>query len=67
MPVVRPGRAVAALVLILLLALGFLVLFHVFVLLYEEPALRTRFGESYARYTRAVRRWLPRLPDQAPG
>jgi protein-S-isoprenylcysteine O-methyltransferase Ste14 len=52
---------------ILLLALGFLVLFHIFVILYEEPALRARFGESYARYTRAVRRWLPRLPDQAPG
>lgn len=28
----------------------------------EEPVLRRRFGESYERYTREVRRWLPRLP-----
>jgi protein-S-isoprenylcysteine O-methyltransferase Ste14 len=27
----------------------------------EEPALRQRFGESYARYCKAVPRWLPRL------
>jgi protein-S-isoprenylcysteine O-methyltransferase Ste14 len=44
---------------ILLLAAGFLVFFHAFVLLYEEPTLRGRFGESYERYTRSVRRWMP--------
>lgn len=33
--------------------------FNAFVLLYEEPTLRARFGESYARYSGAVRRWLP--------
>lgn len=27
---------------------------------YEEPTLRSRFGEAYARYTRHVRRWIPR-------
>jgi protein-S-isoprenylcysteine O-methyltransferase Ste14 len=42
------------------LAAGFLFFFHVFVLLYEEPTLRARFGESYEEYTRAVSRWLPR-------
>jgi protein-S-isoprenylcysteine O-methyltransferase Ste14 len=37
------------------------VLVNLFVLGYEEPTLRRRFGESYARYCRAVGRWLPRL------
>jgi protein-S-isoprenylcysteine O-methyltransferase Ste14 len=35
--------------------------FHVFVLVYEEPKLRTTFGQSYHRYCRHVRRWIPRL------
>lgn len=35
--------------------------FFGFVLLYEEPTLRTRFGEEYALYCRGVRRWWPRL------
>jgi protein-S-isoprenylcysteine O-methyltransferase Ste14 len=30
-------------------------------LVYEEPSLRARFGEDYAAYTAAVRRWWPRL------
>ena len=34
---------------------------NLFVIGYEEPALRRRFGESYERYTREVRRWLPRM------
>lgn len=33
----------------------------VFVIWCEEPALRRQFGESYERYTREVRRWVPRL------
>jgi protein-S-isoprenylcysteine O-methyltransferase Ste14 len=33
------------------------VLFNVFVLGYEEPALESRFGESYREYRRAVPRW----------
>lgn len=44
---------------ILLLAAGFLLFFHAFVVLYEEPTLRAEFGESYVRYTESVRRWLP--------
>jgi protein-S-isoprenylcysteine O-methyltransferase Ste14 len=32
-----------------------------FVLLYEEPALRRKFGEEYDRYRRAVPGWWPRL------
>jgi protein-S-isoprenylcysteine O-methyltransferase Ste14 len=39
----------------------FFVCFHWFVVLYEEPALRARFGEGYLRYCTTVRRWVPRL------
>ena len=32
-----------------------------FILLYEEPNLRDRFGDDYAEYCRNVNRWLPRV------
>lgn len=32
---------------------------HLFVVFYEEPTLRRRFGEDYDAYTRAVPRWIP--------
>ena len=35
--------------------------FNLFVLLYEEPTLRRKFGDAYERYCRAVPRWIPRL------
>jgi protein-S-isoprenylcysteine O-methyltransferase Ste14 len=35
---------------------------NLFVLGYEEPTLRGRFGPVYERYTRDVGRWLPKLP-----
>lgn len=34
--------------------------FHLFVLLYEEPTLRSKYGEVYNEYCRNVPRWLPR-------
>ena len=34
---------------------------HLFVLFYEEPALRKKFGAEYEEYCRHVRRWWPRL------
>jgi protein-S-isoprenylcysteine O-methyltransferase Ste14 len=34
---------------------------NLFVIGYEEPALREQFGGDYERYTRAVGRWVPRL------
>ncbi len=34
---------------------------NLFVLGYEEPALRRRFGAEYERYREAVGRWLPRV------
>jgi protein-S-isoprenylcysteine O-methyltransferase Ste14 len=36
------------------------VAFHVFVVGYEEPVLRRRFGVAYANYCDDVGRWLPR-------
>ena len=38
-------------------AAGFLVTAHCFVVLYEERALRSRFGESFRSYRAAVPRW----------
>jgi protein-S-isoprenylcysteine O-methyltransferase Ste14 len=35
---------------------------HLFVIGYEEPTLRRRFGETYAEYRRTVPRWIPRPP-----
>jgi protein-S-isoprenylcysteine O-methyltransferase Ste14 len=32
--------------------------FHLFVVLYEEPDLRRRFGADYERYCAVVNRWL---------
>ena len=37
------------------------VVFHLFVTLWEEPDLRTRFGRPYVEYCKKVPRWLPRL------
>lgn len=33
---------------------------HLFVILYEEPALRRKFANEYEEYCRNVRRWWPR-------
>jgi protein-S-isoprenylcysteine O-methyltransferase Ste14 len=37
------------------------VLFHLRVVLYEEPTLLREFGSSYEEYRRGVGRWRPRL------
>ena len=36
-------------------------LFHLFVLVYEEPTLRTSFGSEYRVFCADVPRWIPRL------
>jgi protein-S-isoprenylcysteine O-methyltransferase Ste14 len=35
--------------------------FHLFVILYEEPALRARFDGEYEEFCRRVPRWIPRV------
>lgn len=50
-------------------AVGLAVAFVLFVRLYEEPTLASRFGRQYDEYRRAVPGWWPRLrpwrPDAA--
>ncbi len=46
----------AAIAAVLLAALAV----HLFVVLYEEPTLRRKFGADYERYCSNVRRWWPR-------
>jgi protein-S-isoprenylcysteine O-methyltransferase Ste14 len=41
---------------------GFLILCHLFVVIYEEPALARKFGEDYESYRRHVHRWRPGRP-----
>jgi protein-S-isoprenylcysteine O-methyltransferase Ste14 len=48
-------RVIAAVVMV---ALGV----QLFVIFYEEPTLRGKFGAQYEEYCRHVRRWWPRLP-----
>jgi len=48
-------------VVLLAYAAGIWLMFHLFVLVYEEPTLRRQFGEEYEAYCRSVPRWLPRL------
>jgi protein-S-isoprenylcysteine O-methyltransferase Ste14 len=46
--------------LIVYAAFAFLMV-HLFVILYEEPTLRKKFGASYEEYLRRVPRWIPKL------
>lgn len=45
---------------LLLYGTAWWVVFHLFVLLYEESTLRRMFGAEYDAYCRTVPRWLPR-------
>jgi protein-S-isoprenylcysteine O-methyltransferase Ste14 len=45
--------------LLLAYASVFLLFFHFFVVLYEEPALQRAFGEEYDSYRQQVGRWGP--------
>lgn len=41
-------------------AIGIAVAVNLFILLYEEPALRRKFNADYRDYCRNVRRWIPK-------
>jgi protein-S-isoprenylcysteine O-methyltransferase Ste14 len=57
------GEAWLFLSLPLLVYAGAVAIFcHLFVIGYEEPTLRRRFGETYVAYLRTVPRWIPRPP-----
>ena len=51
--------AVFGSMLILIYASGLFVVLHLFVIVYEEPNLTRRFGNSYIEYLKQVDRWLP--------
>jgi len=36
-------------------------IFHLFVVLYEEPHLQQTFGDEYKNYCKQVGRWLPKI------
>jgi len=44
-------------------ALGAWLVFHVFVVYYEEPGLVLHFGRDYEDYCRGASRWLPRVRE----
>ena len=39
---------------------AFVLVTHLFVVLYEEPTLRATFGAPYVRYCERVQRWCPK-------
>lgn len=43
----------------LIYALILFLIFHIWILIYEEPTLRKNFGASYEDYCRNIPRWLP--------
>ena len=40
---------------------GVFVALHLFIVLYEEPTLKQKFGEPYIKYCQQVPRWIPRI------
>jgi protein-S-isoprenylcysteine O-methyltransferase Ste14 len=48
------------------LAFAFFAAAMLFVLLYEEPALRRKFGAEYEEYCLRVPRWIPKFSSRRP-
>lgn len=46
---------------VLIEAMVFFLLANVFILLYEEPTLRRKFGQSYEEYKQTAGRWILRM------
>jgi protein-S-isoprenylcysteine O-methyltransferase Ste14 len=47
---------------IVMLSAAFVLMLHLFLVLYEEPALARKFGAPYERYRSSVRRWMTGKP-----
>jgi len=45
---------------IIVFSLLWLIIIQLFVVYFEEPGLKERFGASYGEYCKAVPRWIPR-------
>lgn len=48
---------------ILFYSAGAAIAFHIFIVAYEEPVLRRKFGADYEDYVRGVPRWFPALRE----
>ena len=51
--------------ILILFAAAAVIFVHLWVVLYEEPSLKRRFGKSYERYCERVSRWFPGLPTRS--
>jgi protein-S-isoprenylcysteine O-methyltransferase Ste14 len=47
--------------LVILYFLCYVIAFHILITVFEEPALRNRFGAPYEEYLKQVPRWIPRF------
>ena len=45
--------------LLVIYAVCLFIAFHLFIVFYEEPTLRRKFGDSYDRFSQRVPRWIP--------
>ena len=45
---------------LIIYAMAWWLVFHIFVVVYEEPDMKARFGDSYQEYCRNVPRWMPK-------
>ena len=52
---------------VLLVSLAWLFLAHLFVLCFEEPTLRSKFGAAYDAYCKSVPRWIPKWSQRVEG
>jgi protein-S-isoprenylcysteine O-methyltransferase Ste14 len=46
---------------VLLYGLTVMSIFHLYVVLYEEPQLERQFGEAYRQYRHRTPRWMPKI------
>jgi len=46
----------------LIFAMAWILVVHLFVVAFEEPGLRRSFGATYQAYCQKVHRWIPRPP-----
>ncbi|MDQ3682164.1 MAG: isoprenylcysteine carboxylmethyltransferase family protein, partial [Bacteroidota bacterium] len=45
---------------IVILSVILIVIFHLFVVFYEEPVLERQFGKTYIEYKNRINRWIPK-------
>jgi protein-S-isoprenylcysteine O-methyltransferase Ste14 len=51
-----------SLILLVIYSFGLWAILHTFMVIFEEPQLKRRFGADYERYLSEVPRWIPKFP-----